>query len=576
MLRSVLCAAVAALFSCGVLAKAPFGLSVEQAMNWTPEASYSDKKNISRVPLAERFKARSSQLSESLNPDVKVLIAPDGMDNFASYIDEQEVFNLYNFTHWAQIDVLNWFAGTADQNINIPSRPWVEAAHKNGVKVIGSIYLAVAQWGGSADTAEKFLRRDELGRFPMAHKLVEIAEFYGFDGWLMNQETDLSAVKDKDNELVKGVKDYNRAAFLGKEMLAFMTYLNHLAPENMEIHWYDAQLMDGTVRWQNELNQHNAPFFGHKFAPVSDAIFLNYWWDKKMVQDSHEFANRLRRDPYEVYTGVDLWPARNAQKAFIENTWLGDIFSDEDQQGLTSIALFGNNFNFNFTGNQEQEAYSDYQSNPQDYPRFYATETRLFAGDNLNMADHDKQKWMGLSRYIPARSVLTSLPFRTSFNTGHGMKKAQKGKVVSERSWHDVSLQDILPSWQFAVIGSKGLSLSFDFQQPYSGGSSLLVKGSTSDQGAIIPLYKTQFKLDGQTLKLASLGAAAFKVILTFSDNTQHILSIESVVDGREHGWKQSQFSLASNNGKVVDRISLYLDKGNEAVELRLGELAIE
>ena len=572
MLRSFLCILTVSAISFGLMAKAPFGLSVEEALNWTPESKYSDSENVSRVPLAERFNARNSQLAPELNPDVKVLIAPDGMDNFGSYIHQQDKFNLYNFTHWAHIDVLNWFAGTADQNINIPSRPWVEAAHKNGVKVIGSIYLAVAQWGGSADTAERFLKRDELGRFPMAHKLIEMAEFYGFDGWLMNQETDLSAVKDKNNELVKGVKDYNRAAFLGKEMLAFMTYLNHIAPDGMEIHWYDAQLMDGTVRWQNVLNEHNAPFFGHRYAPVSDAIFLNYWWNREMVQASHDFATKLRRDPYEVYTGVDLWPARNAQKAFTVNSWLDDIFSDEKHQGLTSIALFGNNFNFNFTGTEQQPAFSGFQHDPQDVQTFYDTETRLFAGDNLNMADHDGQNWVGLSRYVPARSVLSILPFRTHFNTGHGLKQAQAGKVLSDKAWHDVGAQEILPSWQFAVQGSKNLRLSYDFEKPYTGGSSLLLTGNTSDATAVIPLYKTQFRLNGEVLKLVSHGNTPLKVMLTFSDQSQQTFTVNS----KGTGWIDSSFSLEDKSDKVIERISLVVEKGTEAIELRLGALAVE
>ncbi|MDO7202919.1 hypothetical protein Q5M85_00175 [Paraclostridium bifermentans] len=35
----------------------------------------------------------------------------------------------------------------------------------------------------------EFLVKDKDGNFPMAHKLVEVAQYYNFDGWFINQET---------------------------------------------------------------------------------------------------------------------------------------------------------------------------------------------------------------------------------------------------------------------------------------------------------------------------------------------------------------------------------------------------
>src|SRR5690606_25087433 len=138
-----------------------------------------------------------------------------------------------------------------------PARPWVETAHKNGVKVIGSVFLGVAQWGGSADTAEALLEQDAQGRFVVADRLIEIASFYGFDGWLINQETDLTAVKDNNNQLLKGQKNQARGEALAARMLAFVQYLTAKAPQGMEIHWYDAMVASGEVRWQNQLNDKN-------------------------------------------------------------------------------------------------------------------------------------------------------------------------------------------------------------------------------------------------------------------------------------------------------------------------------
>ena len=157
----------------------PFALTIKQAKNWSPQADTASADNVSQVALARRISAPLPG-QQQLDTQAKVLYAPDGMNNFANYLKMQPQFNLYNFTHWSQIDVLNWFAGTADLTVQIPARPWVDTAHKNGVKVIGSVFLGIAQWGGNPDTVEALLDQDQQGRFILADKLLQIAGYYGF------------------------------------------------------------------------------------------------------------------------------------------------------------------------------------------------------------------------------------------------------------------------------------------------------------------------------------------------------------------------------------------------------------
>ena len=47
-------------------------------------------------------------------------------------------------------------------------------------------------WSNSIADQEKFaaaLKQDEDGTFPIARKLVDLAKYYGFDGYFINQET---------------------------------------------------------------------------------------------------------------------------------------------------------------------------------------------------------------------------------------------------------------------------------------------------------------------------------------------------------------------------------------------------
>lgn len=565
----------------------PFALTLAQLKSWSTQSSLAAADNVSQQPLVRRFVAPLARNSSAVVQDhqARVLYAPDGMNNFANYLTAQPKFNLYNFTHWAQIDVLNWFAGTADLTVQIPARPWVDTAHKNGVKVIGSVFLGIAQWGGNPDTVEMLLQQDAEGRFVMAHQLVALAQYYGFDGWLVNQETDLTAVKDKKNQLVPGQRDPKRGAELAARMLNFMQYLTAIAPAGMEIHWYDSMLADGQVRWQNALNDKNQQYLQQGKVASADAIFLNYWWNAAMVQQSAAKASALGRSPYEVFFGADLWPSRDAQRAFSESKWLDWLFTPDGSRAYGSIALFAPNVNFNFSGESHTPAFSNFVSDASDHRRFYQTEQRLFAGDDLNSAVVDSSGWAGLSKFLPAKSVINSLPFRTSFNTGQGLQRFVDGKAINSpaggNGWTDISQQDVLPSWQFAVFGNAKVQVNYDFEQAWQGGSSLLIEATTAGD-ADIPLYQTAVRL-GASSQLRVLfqpvagdpvlSATPVQLYLEFSDGRrEQIKLVGSPLAGSN--WRQLQLSLPQLAGAELVRIGVQWS-APQTPKLRLGLLEL-
>ena len=79
------------------------------------------------------------------------------------------------------------------------------------------------------------------------------------------------------------------------------------------------------MKWQNEVNHNNRDFL-QDIVPSADGMFINYWWDEQMVLDSLEQVNNLNRSPFDVYFGADLWPSRNAQRAFSSSNWIDWLF----------------------------------------------------------------------------------------------------------------------------------------------------------------------------------------------------------------------------------------------------------
>ena len=196
----------------------------------------------------------------------------------------------------------------------LPSKPWVDAAHKNGVEVIGCVFFAPQAWGGAEKTLIDFLEKDpDTDEFIAVKQLAAMADYFKFDGWLLNFETKVSTkTAELSQEFVKALK----AAYSG------------------QIIWYDAMLPSGRVVWQNELNVENSFFFEN-----TSGIFTNYWWNGAYVKNSNSHAKKVDRSPYDVYTGADMWPNRSAQRAFSNYTWVDQIYDNKVAQ--TSIALFG-------------------------------------------------------------------------------------------------------------------------------------------------------------------------------------------------------------------------------------------
>ncbi len=513
-------------------------LTIPDLMNWQ---SAGNSANVSTIVLNSRAKSGNSQLSTALDTNAKILYSPDGMDNFGPYIDSAQKFNLFNFTHWQYIDILAWFGGSASSPILIPSKAWVDAAHRNGVKVIGTVFFAPIAFGGSQATMQSFLQKDSIGNFIAAAKLIEIAQYYNFDGWIMNCETSAGGA-------------------IGALMASFMNRMDSAYAG--ELIWYDSMLQNGSIQYQNKLNANNAYFFQH-----STGLFTNYNWSQAAtVASSQSYAQSLGLSPYRVYTGADLWPNRTAQPAFTNYTWIDKIISG----GLakTSIALFATNFTFNYAG------FSTFNNDSNDYVDFYAAERKIFSGLDQNPFYVDAQ-WKGLSNYISVKTTLTSFPFETDFNTGHGFNYYANGSIASPGSWHNISHQSALPSWTFYA---NGLSIDYDFMDAFSGGNSLKISSLTGGNFTI-PLYSAKAKTSANlldidiALKSSSASIDSVSVELRKKDNSVVSAFFYPLYNGSWESLSNNSLGVGFSDTLIEIRLHVH---ASAAFTLHLGKLSVQ
>ncbi|MBS4223217.1 discoidin domain-containing protein [Bacillus sp. FJAT-49682] len=509
----------------------------EGLMEWTPENDPHSVFNKSTVPLKQseslyqdndhaHSKAKLSALS-ALNPHTSGVPSQGGKEFFAN-----------TFSYWQYVDLMVYWAGSAGEGIIVPpSADVIDAAHKNGVPILGNIFFPPTVYGGKFAWVEQMLVQNDDGSFPAADKLLEVAEYYGFDGWFINQETEGGTTKTAE------------------KMNDFLDYLQANKREGMHIQWYDSMIDNGRISWQNALTDRNQTFF-----EKSDSMFLNFWWNSQ--KNSSEKAKQLGRSEYDLYTGIDV-EARGTETNI---PWEG-IFP-EGQKPYTSLGIYRPDWAFKTASSTEE---------------FFEKENLFWVGKNGDpRKTADNGQWKGMAHYFTAKTVINELPFTTNFNTGSGKTFVLDGKTVSSNEWNNRSLQDILPTWRW-IRESNGtpLEIDFDWDQPFYGGSSLKISGEISKSNATnFKLYKTNLPIEKDTeisiTYKTKFDSPTMKVGVSFQDHPDKFTFFD--VKKKSHDrWTSDQLKLKKYEGKTIATISILLenDKKIEDYVMNIGELKI-
>uniref|UniRef100_A0A1I7T8K3 Mannosyl-glycoprotein endo-beta-N-acetylglucosaminidase n=1 Tax=Caenorhabditis tropicalis TaxID=1561998 RepID=A0A1I7T8K3_9PELO len=180
----------------------------------------------------------------------------------------------YMFLNWWQIDIFNYFS---HHFVTIPPEDYTRIAHKHGVLSLGTF---ITEWKPGKEICSKILGNEETME-KTADSLVAVANYYGFDGWLINIENEID--KDKIELLIQ-----------------FCSRLTQKSKEynpNSKVIWYDSVLHNGKLDWQNCLNEKN-----NKFYEACDAIYLNYNW-----KDNHLFRSAEYGLLDRIFVGIDVW-----------------------------------------------------------------------------------------------------------------------------------------------------------------------------------------------------------------------------------------------------------------------------
>ncbi|MBT2289017.1 discoidin domain-containing protein [Paenibacillus albidus] len=534
---------VCATFSTSALAKQPYSSYwfPEQLLQWNPATDPDAAFNRSTILLQDRFAGEGINPNATKAPKVMALSA---LNPGTSGVPSQgsDKFGANTFSYWQYVDKLVYWGGSAGEGIIVPpSADTIDAAHKNGVPIIGTVFFPPTVYGGKYEWVKQMLQQNSDGSFPAADKLLQVADYYGFDGWFINQETEGGTAAD------------------AQQMKAFLSYLESKKPSSMHIVWYDSMTKEGRISWQNALNDKNAMFLQENGKQITGSMFLNFWWND--LKSSAEKAESLGRSPFDLYAGIDV----EAKGYDTKVKW--NLLFPDGEPAVTSLGIYRPDWAFNSAESMED---------------FFIRENKFWVGPSGNPGNTaSDQAWKGIANDVVESSPVNELPFITNFNTGSGQKYYVQGKQVRDKGWNNRSLQDILPTWRW-IADSKGTPLTpvLDWSDAYYGGSSLKVSGELSQDNAThLKLYKTDLKIEAST-KLAvtykTQNKPSLKVGLAFEDRPDQFVFLD-VKDKASQGWTTETLNLTPYKGKRIVALSLYFDTKDTITDyaIHIGQLAI-
>lgn len=516
----------------------------EDLLKWEPGAREDDAINRSSVELAKRY--RGYVVNEKANKDAKV----EALANTNSKAKDHasvggEEFKAYAFDYWQYLNSMVFWEGL------VPTPDVIDAGHRNGVPVLGTLFF---NWSNSIADQEKFaaaLQQDEDGTFPIARKLVDLAKYYGFDGYFINQETTGDIVTP-----------------LGKKMRDFMLYTKEYAAQvnhPVKYSWYDAMTYEYGRYHEDGLGEYNYQFMEKEGDKVpADHFFANFNWTKEKNDYSVTMAKWLGRSQYDVFAGLELQQG-GSYKTKVK--W--DALLDENGKLRLSLGLFAPD-----TITSLGKTGEDYHKNENIFFTGYQ-------GDPTGQKPEDKD-WYGIANLVADRTPAVGRSFTTSFNTGHGKKWFVDGKVSKDSEWNYRSVSGILPTWRWWQTSSAAkLQADYDFEDAYNGGNSLKFAGDLAENtNQDVRLYSTKLEVTDKTkLRVAHKGGKGSKVYVEFATQKNYTYGGENARKELtlSDDWTKDEFDLSALAGQTIYGIKLTFENtaALKDYQFNLGELTV-
>lgn len=601
------------------------GYTSNQIANWSPETDPDAELLRSRVPLQNRITPlKATQANPKLSSDVKMMnVAGDYGNAFIENAPYTNKFAQYHFNFWQYVDYYSYWHGTATAYtppeyydelaqkdwqqkwfefgmLNIPNPTYTDAAHKNGVMSLAGVFFSNNDRG--QQTYKQMIVKDENGEFPVAKKMIEMADYFGYDGYFLNQE------EVGPNVVTADIPDY----------IAFMKVLQQ---GGLYVQWYDSLTTNnGSNTFTRTFSNNNISMLYDKTAkePVSNSFFFDYGVNSTHINTGIGYLAGMNEDEGTNYKLFDIGFAgleagRDRFKS-VQGTALKDKLTAAGAPRL-SIATLGADFVHAGLDEDMGQSWPVSKRTENEYQWMTNLREQLWwSGPNVNPGNTtvspvntvtdvyaDNRYWPGIASVIAERSVVKDSNFYTNFNTGHGISYYVNGVKSNKEEWSNMSLQDIPVTWQWwqDTQGNR-LSVDYDYGPEYvmtgntrvdytpvggfNGGSSLVVNGAL-DKENFLRLYKSDLsvkatsKLSLTYNKTSADDDSVMSAGLIFKDNPSKVVKVPVENSGeRTSGWATAEVNLGDYAGKEIAAFGLVFTPGASTIpkyQVNIGQIRI-
>lgn len=582
------------------------GYRLQEIRDWSPNTDPYSAFLRAEVPLQKRIAPlTATQADPSLDGEAEIMLMQGDYGN--SFFDTPMAnndFANHTLNYWQYVDYFSPWHGAATAStpsalydpatsdwrnrgfefgiVNIPNPAYTNAAHRNGAKSVATIYFDPAFRPGLT-FKESFIKDPDSDGYVIAEKLLEMAEYYGFDGYFLNQEE-----RGDESE--------------------FKPFMAHLTSKGLYTQWYDTNsyFNASKAEWLKDAEH----------GQIHDSVFVNYGWPNN-PEVSLDYAETIGVDPYEsLFFGVEANQGKFSG-SHPSASMLPLLYASGTHNPRASVALFTPSDYYQrgldddvklpeLTGELPLMQQDAFQWMITERERMYFSGVKEDPRDTGKVPGHtrpdvgvaDASGWVGVADFTPERSVIGGDAFHSSFNTGHGMQWFSEGEAAG-KEWTDINTQSILPSWQWWVdtegtrpgvdfdygptlmnksITGADLSSDFEPQGAWRGGSSLVVHGDITDSSTL-RLFKTDLSVGADstmelTYKKTSSDEVPMKLALVFADAPTEVVTAE--VPGSENpgDWTTTSVDLSQYDGRRVATIGLQFEAASD-YQMNVGELRL-
>jgi len=528
--------------------------------DWTPAKDVDAKFNRSFTVLQPRFVNNTINASVNQHPEGQVAACLT-MHPMCSQVPSQDANNFtgYNPTYWQYMDLLIWWGGSAGEGIIMPpSGPVIDAAHQSGVKALGQVFFPPGAFGGQAAWVTQMLTV-ENGVYIYAKKLYEIAKYYGFDGWFINQET---FAGDTSTQW-EGFYD---------------TYIACAAADGVvhELQWYDCGTSIGGR--MNMIKKPGGSYFLNYGSPSTSNIssqmnsLTGQGFSKEQAMTKAYFGIEVAQGGYGPGNASyykNLYPKAGHAGSI-------DLFCPEEKTWKDHVSSI-----LNTPENNGTSAYDAMNTSFEHESRFWVNTKN----DPSNAAEYDNNNFPGMSTGISERTFIQTKPFVTSFSAGLGKHRFVNGEKRGTQDWYHRGMQDVMPTWRWwidcpSTAGVKDLKVDMNWDDAYNVGTSVVVSGKlTANTDNVMRLYKTNLSIaTGDVFQLVFKGDVAnLGLKLGVVEDANAFTDFPMTIIRTVNGWSVAEVNLSSLQGKTVSIIALNMKSTTDvsSYSLTLGQLAV-